>query len=313
LDTYTFHEGHLPPGSALDFEPSLFNTSEFISLQSATGWLSYYSVDTRSKNVVAAITFHIENDTARSPLKAPFGSLECSEQINPGMLFDFLQYVEDKLRHNRIATVYIRNPPRAYAPGLIALLETFLLNQGYIVSDAEVGAVIPVTGQSFGEIIRHSELLRRRQAHVAGMNFQKIPESDLESLFGFLATCHTTKGYQLSISLEDLKRTVDRFPGRYLLFGVMEGHNLIAGSVSIRVRKNIVYNFLVNHESSYNHLSPPVLLIDGIYKYCCEHKISMLDLGTSALQGKPNLSLLDFKLHVGGVSTSKLSFYKRIS
>lgn len=313
MDTYTFHEGELPPDFVLDFEPALFNTSEFISLQSTTGWLSYHAVDTKSRKALATIRFHIHNDIAKSPLRAPFGSVECSDTINPQTLFKFLDFVENRLSHKGITEVYIKNPPRAYAPELIALLETFLLNRGFTVSDAEVGTVLPIASQSYEEIIRHSELLRRRQAQVAGLKSCRIPDSNLESLFGFIAACHKKKGYPLSISLGDLKTTVCKFPGRYVLFGVMEGDNLVAGSISILIRRNIMYNFLVNHDSGYSRLSPPVLLMDAIYKYCSEHSISMLDLGTSALQGKPNFSLLDFKLHVGGRSTSKLSFYKRIS
>lgn len=313
MDTYTFHEGDLPAGFALDLEPALFNTVEFGCLQSATGWLQFSCAGAASKKIVAAIRFHVHDEIARSPFKAPFGSLESSAGASPALIFDFLRYVEGRLRHHGVREVYLRNPPRAYTPESIALMETFLLNLGYSVSSAEVGAVIPVTGQSFAEVIRHSELLRRRQGSVAGLHVRKIPISELESLFEFIASCHAGKGYQLSISFEDLNRAVDRFPDQYLLFGVMKGSRLIAGSVSIRVRKNIVYNFLVNHEKKYNHLSPPVVLMDGIYQYCSDHEIGLLDLGTSALEGKPNFSLLDFKLHVGGMPTSKLSFYKRLS
>ena len=313
MDTYTFYRGDFPPDFALDFEPALFNTLEFGFLQSSTGWQQFFCADVKSKKILAAIRFHVHGDTARSPFKAPFGSVEFSTAATPRLLFDFLGYVEDRLKDAGVREVYVRNPPRAYAPESIALTETFLLNLGYTVSSAEIGAIIPVTNQSFGEVIRHSELLRRRQGSIAGLHFQKISSSELESFFEFIANCHEEKGYGLSISFEDLRRTIDKFPDLYLLFGVMKGSKLIAGSVSIRVKKNIVYNFLVNHKKSFNHLSPPVLLMDGIYQYCSDHDIALLDLGTSALEGKPNLSLLDFKMHLGGAPTSKLSFYKRIS
>jgi hypothetical protein len=87
---------------------------------------------------------------------------------------------------------------------------------------------------------------------------------------------------------------------------------MCAAAVSILVNRDIVYNFLVNHNSEFNNLSPAVLLMEGIYDHCQEHDIGLLDLGTSALGGQPNFPLLDFKLRLGAVPVSKMSFYKNL-
>lgn len=115
------------------------------------------------------------------------------------------------------------------------------------------------------------------------------------------------------MTAQELQKTAEEFPDRYLLFAIYHREKIVAASITIRIDQNKLYNFMTNHEKQYNHLSPSLLLMEGIYEYCSHHEISLFDLGTSALQGKPNFTLLDFKLHIGGIPTSKLSFHKKIS
>ena len=312
MKAYIFHEGPLPSGIALDYDPAIFNLPEYLSLQNIGNILSFYLLDKRRNKAVAGIHFYLENHLARSPFKAPFGSLECADGINPVFLYRFLEDIELQLTEKGISGIYIKNPPDAYAPGKWALLETFFLNQKYIVSEAEVSAVIRVTEVPFAETIRHSEKLRLRQAEKAGFTFSDHPLERLPEVYDFISACHREKGYKLSVSQEELQTAVKRFPDRYLLFAIFQQENIRAAAISLRVTKNILYNFLVNHEMEFNHLSPAVLLMEGIYKYCYQKGIDSLDLGTSAWEEKPNFPLLDFKMHLGGLPASKFSFYKKI-
>jgi lipid II:glycine glycyltransferase (peptidoglycan interpeptide bridge formation enzyme) len=115
------------------------------------------------------------------------------------------------------------------------------------------------------------------------------------------------------MTFADLNKTVVTFPDRYLLFGIMKEGEIIAATISIQINQNCLYNFFANHDRKYNSLSPLILLIEGIYAYCQENRIGLFDLGTSALQGKPNFNLLDFKMHIGGVPSAKLTFNKTIA
>ncbi|MEX2235517.1 MAG: GNAT family N-acetyltransferase [Cyclobacteriaceae bacterium] len=313
MEAYISHEGSLPSGFGLDFEPALFNTPAFAGLQQSAGIVSFYLLDQGKKKAIACIYFHVSDQIARSPLKAPFGSIECSKKINPNRLYTFLEYVEAQLKQKGVGEVYIKNPPRAYSPEMFSLVETFFVNHKYHVTDAEVSTVIPVTQEPFAARIRNSEKLRMRQAQKAAFTFQDLPMAKLGDVYGFISRCHHEKGYQLSITFDDLQRTVNEFPEQYLLFVVLQQSVIIAASISIRIKKNTLYNFVANHEKQYNRLSPPVILMEGMYEYCRQNKITLFDLGTSALKGKPNFPLLDFKLHIGGLPTSKLSFYKKLS
>lgn len=307
-----FHEGGLPPGITLDFEPAIFNLPRFGSLYSAPARVSWFLLDERRQKAPAAVHFHLEGAVARSPYRAPFGSFEFSERIPPSELYDFVAAVENALQTKGIREIFIKHPPRAYNEARYSLLETFLLNQKYSVSEAEVGAVIPVHERSFYRIIRRSERLRIRQSENAGLTFDTLPRESAATVYRFILACHAEKGYKVSIAEDDFLRTVAEFPDRFLFFAIMAGDRMCAAAISILVTADVLSNFLVNHGMEHNSLSPAVLLMEGIYNHCRQHDIALFDLGTSALDGRPNFSLLDFKLHLGAVAISKLSFYKKI-
>lgn len=313
MQTYIFHEGPLPPGATLGYSPAIFNTEAYRSLHLPGDEQSFFLLGKNQSIAYAGVHFFIEDGVARSPLRAPFGSFEFYSQLVPRKLYEFLQYVERQLRHKGVKQILLKNPPHAYAPSGSALLETFLLNQQYSVHEAEVSAVIPVTTKKFAECIRHSEQLRFRQGMEAGFTFQNPGLEKLEEVYRFIAARHGEKGYSLSVSEDCLAKAARIFPERYILSVIRYEESIVAAAVSIRINGGVLYNFLVNHRKEYNTLSPPLMLLDGLYAYCQRHSISLLDLGTSALEGRPHFGLLDFKLHVGGSPSPKLTFLKKTS
>ncbi len=273
--------------------------------------MTFHALHHKRRKSVAAVHFFLQNESAISPARAPFGSFEFSAAVSPRLLFDFVAYVDRQLIHRGVKEIFIKNPPRDYCPANISLLETILVNHGYAVADAEVSAIIPVSQKPFTDIIRHSEGLRLRQAIGAQLQVRRLPSGEQMQLFHFIEMWHAAKGYPLSITKEQFQQTIRQFPDDYLLLVVTEGEKIIAGSVSVCVHQRILYNFLVNHDKAYDQLSPGLLLMQGAYDHCAENGIDLLDLGTSALDGRPNFSLLDFKLRIGGVTASKFSFHKR--
>ena len=312
MENYIFHEGDLPPGYALAFEESLFNLPAFFSLSSLRH-TAFYILMPSEKKAVASIHFQIIEHSASSPYRAPFGSIEFAATLAPRVLYEFFEYLQIQLAKSGAREIHIKNPPQGCAPAKLSLVETVLINQGYQVVTAELSTLIAPDAAAFSQHIRHSEQLRLQQAKNAGCNFWRWEVESLREVYDFLSRCHEEKGYVVSMTFDDLYKTVITFPDRYLLFGVLKDEEVIAASISIRINQNCLYNFFANHDRKYNSLSPLILLIDGIYAYCQENRIALLDLGTSALQGKPNFNLLDFKMHIGGVPSAKLTFNKKIA
>jgi hypothetical protein len=312
LEDYIFHEGLIPSGYRPDFEQTLFNQPVHRTLQAPYGWYSFYVLNKKKKKVNAAIHFYIDDGIAKSPLRNPFGSFEYSESLRPIVLFLFIEFVEAQLIAKGVTRIVIKTPPQAYHREQAALLYTFLLNNDYSVSHAEVASGIEISG-NLQTMLHRSERRKLEKAKAARLVFREVPMRQLDTIYTFIESCRLQKDYKLSLSLAELHRTVKACKDHYKLFAVFQKKQLAAASITIRVKQNILYDFYHDHALEFDQLSPVVLLVEGIYKFCLTHKITFLDLGTSAVEGTPNFPLLNFKMKLGAKPSTKLTFEKVLS
>jgi len=313
LEDFIFHEGSLPSGYRFGFEPAVFHQPAHRKLQAATGWTTFHAFSRTRDEVVATVAFHVDNGTASCCVKSPFGTADFVDDLAPKVLYDFLVYAEDQLRAAGATRIVMKNYPLAYHYGKGSLLTTFLLNLGYTVSDAEAGAVIDVLPEELEERMHPWEKRKLRKAQQSGIQFREMPLDNVGEIYLFILGCRKQKGHSLSMTLPELKETLQAFPKHFALFGAFQFDVMVAASIAIHVNDRILYNFYSAHQQEFDSFSPAVFLIANIYKYCRTNEIALLDLGTSAWEGKPNFSLLDFKLHLGAQPTTKLTFEKQLS
>ena len=88
------------------------------------------------------------------------------------------------------------------------------------------------------------------------------------------------------------------------------GGEWAALTMAIQVSERVLYNFYPASPLADNHLSPAVLLHESLHTYARASGLAVVDLGTSTLPTGPNASLLQFKRHLGGVASLKLSWQK---
>jgi hypothetical protein len=85
---------------------------------------------------------------------------------------------------------------------------------------------------------------------------------------------------------------------------------MIAAAIAIRISSQVLNLFFIDHDSQFDKLSPPVLLIAALYDYCTMNHIPILDLGTSSLPNGPNIGLLSFKMGMGAQPSVKPTLRK---
>lgn len=312
MEGYRFHAGDLPEGFELGFEVSLFNEPAHRLMQAPSGWQSFYILHDKDFKALAAWYIHVSGADANSPFRAPFGSVDASGQLPPRVLFEFLAFVESNLATVGVRRMLVKNAPHAYFAEHITLLETFFFNRGYQVVNAEVSTCLDT--KTSGEALLDAwEKRKLRQAREANLLFRPLPLEQLHHVYHFIEACRARKQYKLSMTFDQLQAATMTFPAHYSLFGVFSQEQLVAASVSIRVRQHVLYNFYSDHDSAFDALSPVVLLIEGLQYYCASQHIACLDLGTSAVNGLPNFGLLDFKRRLGGRATQKLTFAKDLA
>lgn len=310
MKPYTFSEEFPDATFSYDFEESLYNTKIYRYLQDSEHWVSFYILDKQEKKIIASIHFHVLDQTARSPKRAPFGGLEFSDSISFKLLFDFLEFAERKLKAKGVRKIEVKNSPETLQGSTGTLISVSLFNLGYSVANAETGAILRVDNATLESRLHVWEQRKLRQARETNFAFRPLPLSEFSKLYGFILSCRSSKNYILSMTEKEVQQMVNTFPERYFLFGLFDGNTLVSASISIRVRQNMLYNFYADHDKQFDSFSPLVMLISGIYDFCHERAINFIDLGTSSVEGKQNFSLIDFKQHLGAELTPKLTFEK---
>lgn len=309
MEDFIFHEGTAPPDFTIDYEISLYNLPAHRLIQSPSDWISFYILQKKKKTIHAEVHFHLADSVASSPCRSPFGSIESSANIQPIVLYKFLEFVESALRNRGVVKIIIKNPPQIYNPYLQALLGTFLINQHFHISNAEVSAVFAVDSP-FHELSRDWEKRKRKQAREQDLTIREHTPDQLEELYKFILECRRQKGYLSSMSLSEIQKTVDAFPQRFLLTSVYQQDKMVAASISIQSSQEVLYHFYSDHAPPDDPSNPTIFLIGKLYQYSLDNQIALLDLGTSALAGQPNFGLLNFKLRLGAKPSPKLTFEK---
>ncbi len=257
--------------------------------------------------------FHIENDQAASPRRSPYGSFVFSDTLTESDLLEFVAFCERELKKKKIRTVILKNQPEVYSVQKSKLLNDVLTKLNYYVKLEEISAIIEITDQSFNSGLHKSERKRLRKCRENGLAFEKADLSQLQKIYTFLDACRKEKGYALSMTYPEIQKLVEAFPERIMLTTVVDKNKIVAGNISIRVYQHVLYNFYHDHTSEYDHLSPVVMLNEGLYQFCQENKIKFLDLGTSMIDGKPNQSLFNFKVNLGAKPSKKLMVCKTLA
>lgn len=308
--SFSFHEG-LPERLTLNVDVGIFHDSNHLKLQAASGWITFYIQN--SGRVEGLVHFHLEKDEAVSPYRSPFGSYLISDDVTETVLTDFVRYCEHQLISKRAKSITLKNPPEVYSSEKNKVLLNVLGKLSYRPSKEETSAVIAVSAKSFESGLHKSENKKLRKCRESALTFEIMPFDQLQKIYIFLEACREEKGYSLSMSFEEIKRLANAFLERLILTAVIDNNQLAAANISIRVYDHVLYNFYHDHASEYDLLSPVVLLNEGLYQFCQQNKIQLLDLGTSNIEGKLNESLLKFKLNLGAQASPKFTFTKNLT
>jgi hypothetical protein len=179
---------------------------------------------------------------------------------------------------------------------------------GYRVTLAELNNHLPLN-QDFEARLHPSERRRLAKCQRHGFHFEQEPLFFLPKAYDFLRRCREEKGQHLSLSEERLTELFRLFPNNHFLFSVRDGAGEWAAlTVAIQVNERVLYSFYPASPLSYNAFSPVVLLNQGLHAFGRASGLQLLDLGTSTLPTGLNQSLLQFKRHLGGILSLKLSF-----
>ncbi len=251
-------------------------------------------------------TFFLRGQQAVSPLAAPFGSIEFDPALPDTVLEELIEQLIDSAKAAGAKSVRLINYPGCYAPAQTARLLYQLGRQGFRTTAAYENFHLSITQQAFEQYIVSAEQRRLRKCRTAGFRFAQWSPPDFTAVTCFIEQVHQQRNHAETIAPAQLTQLIQTFPAQFAIFGVWDIDRLIALAVTVRVSPGILYYFLPVSAPAYDAYSPMVLLIDGLWTYCQQQSIALLDLGVS-LNGDrtPKPSLMKFKRNLGAQTSLK--------
>jgi hypothetical protein len=256
------------------------------------------------------IHFSRIGDSLISMDRAPFGSFIIDQRATENSLLTVVDKVAAWSKSNGVSNLLIRSFPEVYNPEQHALIKGALLKSGFDIQFTDVAQIIPVTDEPMN--LNTHKKRRVRKAVELTFTFSQLPISLLEKSYSLIVESRQTKGYPVTMSLDELTKMFREFPQAYMLFGAFDQKKLIAASVCIEVNSEILYCFYIGDSLSYRTYSPVTFLVQGIYEFGCKSRFKIIDLGLSTDKGILNSGLYNFKKSFGTVDSVKLTFLKQL-
>lgn len=274
--------------------------------------LHYFAlINSQTGQSEARCAVFIRDGWAVSPCATSFGSVEFSETLPIEELAYLIDAIGRQCENEGVRGIRMVSYPDCYAPDQARRLREALLSAGFSVKYEEFNQHLTVSDQPFVTHLHAAERRRLRKCQQAGFTSGPWLNPDVNALFDLIKNARLRKGFPMSMSRDALANLLTAFGEVCPVFAVWDGAQPIAACIGIRVTDEILYYFLPADHADYLTFSPAVRLVESLYQYAQQHRMTLLDLGISTSQGVRNEGLIQFKQRLGAVASTKFVFEKR--
>lgn len=297
-----------------DFDVFFFNSADYFRESQGERQLLFYLKRSGASRTEALVRFTVQDGTAFSPLKAPFGAFEFRSELPSETLRGFVRHVVHALEEREgINRIVIKSYPVCYREAEALQMKEILTEEGFRVVTEEVNQHITVSDRPLAERFHTSEHRRLKKCLDAGFMFLEEEKPDVGELYALLKLSRERKNFPVSVTEARLRQMLYALPERYRAFTVRDGTRLAAFAVGVVINRDILYHFIPAHHPDYDAVSPACMLTEGIYRWCQIKSKKILDLGISSVEAQLNEGLYRFKRHLGAEASPKFSFEKVLS
>lgn len=287
--------------------PVVFNTLLYNDMNRVQPIRSYALIDSQNQ-IVATISFHIQDSCAISLPRAPYAGIDSTEGLVSSDFDALMEFLLIDLKSIGVREIKIKQ-----GPSFIALT----VRKGLLKAINKAGF-----GQRPVEVNHHYNLMecddptmhnmqtrKISKCKKAALRFEKSSSAQLEECHAFITKCRLQQGIEINITLDALKDAFALFPDFYSLFCIRNPTGaLLACTIALKVNDEVEYNYLPAFDRMYKEYSPLTLLYLELFRYFKKEGMSYLDLGASSVDGKMQEGLSLFKERMGAVRTERPVF-----
>ncbi len=288
----------------------LFQEFRHILQENNEKMYSFYLIKKKSYEIHAQMCGNLYNSTFYTRQKATFGSISMKKGIDFEVLKGFWEKIEEFLKGIDTKKIIIKHYPSIYDTENSVLLGKILEQKGFL-KITELNYILPLENIDFFQKNLHNSNFRHlKKAQKQGFSFEKMLFEQATQVYDFIYAHRTRKGYPMTMQQTDFVQLWADFPNETLVFALKDDEIVVALCVFLAIHKDILYYFYPADNVDYQHLSPMTFLVHCVYEYALEMGFKMIDLGIATENGEPNISLMSYKQHLGGIVGEKITWEK---
>ena len=290
----------------------IFNEVNYFLLHSKNPHDAYFQlVRLSDAKVFATLVFLMRDDDVYvSPLKGTFGGISAHQKVEFNILESFIQQSVAYLLHKKPKGLNIKLAPASHSSSIFSISCNVLMRLGFSTSSKDLNYDLRVDERTYLEHIDYGNVKRIKKCLREGLQAFEIEPDRFEEAYRVIAINRERRGYQVSMTYDQIQEMVLTFPGKIVCFGVssdVEKKKLVASSICILINTKVLYVFYWGDIAEMETLSPIALLASHIYEYMQKNNYEIFDVGTSSIQSEPIYGLINFKRNVGFSESLKLN------
>ncbi len=244
-----------------------------------------------------------------SGARSPFGSFVVPDVIDKSSLKKLIEDILFEAKSQAIELIEIKCFPEIYAPQDARIVNDILGEVGFNLKYRDVTQVLSTDLEMNLNTDRKRKI---KECIDLNLGFRELSAESLPSAYQLFLQSRQSKGYPVTMKLEDFFEAFSKFPLHYKLYGVLDGDQLVAASVVIIVNDEILYYFFSGDDFAYRRHSPTSYLVYNLYHMAKKASFKFIDLGISTDKGVLNAGLNYFKRSFGSFDSFKPTFEKRL-
>ncbi len=231
----------------------------------------------------------------RSTFSAPFGGFHYrNEKLTYNLVYEFLSSLKKYALKEQLKEISITLPPEPYQVNMNAKLVNAFIRLGFKMETPDLNNVVNLKDFN-GKWVKSEIAQNCRKAIKNGLVWSKTTDIDeMKEAYDVIHNNRTGLGRKIHMTLEDILDVKEVLPVDFFIIRDVD-EICVGAAVLYRGHEKIVQGVFMGGDLERRNLGVIDYMYLKLYNYYKEMGFDYLDMGTSSLQGDPNMGLLRFK------------------